>query len=208
MKKVISFALVAALMLSSASFAAPKKTKKSTSKSSSVAKKTLPAKQSDSITVSPKLGLNTGNGGSSFVIGCEISKPIMDKVDLLGDVNYTLPSNGVSFFNIGVNGIYRFDRVSGMPVDFYAGGGLSYNFFNVDAAGVGSFSSSGIGWQLIGGADIPVPSTSGTAFAQLEYRNASYSGTVSGSTFGIPWSVPVSGNLNGFVIAGGYRFPF
>jgi len=197
MKKVISFALVAALMLSSASFAAPKKAKKA---APATAKKMTVAKSSSELTVSPKASLYTGNGGSSFAIGCEVAKPIMKNVDIMGEVIYVLPNGGVSNIVLSGNGIYKFDKVKGMPGDLYAGGGLNYNILS----GSG-FSASGIGFQGLVGIDIPAGD--GTAFGQLKYVSYSYS--VPGVT--IPGIGTVGGgtvSASGFVIEGGYRFPF
>ncbi|MFA5104341.1 MAG: hypothetical protein WC527_04125 [Candidatus Margulisiibacteriota bacterium] len=193
MKKVLSFALVVALMLSSASFAAPKKTAKKAAPKSAV----YTTKKSD-LSVSPKVSLYTGNGGSSFAIGCEVAKPIMERVDLMGEVIYVLPNGGVSNIVLSGNGIYKFDKVQGMPGDIYAGGGLNYNILS----GSG-FSASGIGFQGLVGMDIPAGD--GTAFGQLKYVSYSYSvpgvtvpgfGTVGGGTV----------SASGFVIEGGYRF--
>lgn len=196
MKKVLSFALVAVLVLSTASFAQAKKTAKKAAPA--VAKKAAVAKRSSDLTVSPKGSLYTGNGGSSFAIGCEVAKPIMDNVDLMGEVVYVLPNGGVSNIVISGNGIYRFEKIKGMPGDLYAGGGLSYNLLS----GSG-FSASGIGFQGLAGIDIPAGD--GTAFGQLKYVSYSYSvpgvvvpgfGTVGGGTV----------SASGFVLEGGYRF--
>ncbi|GEM_PF-3969055 len=196
MKKVLSFALVAMLVLSAASFAQTKKAapKKVTPKPAApvAVRNTVVRKSSSELTVSPKVSLYTGNGGSSFGIGCEVAKPIMDNVDLMGEAIYVLPNGGVSNIVIAGNGIYRFDKVKGMPGDLYAGGGLSFNMFS----GSG-FSASGIGFQGLAGMDFPAGD--GTAFAQLKYASANYSYTV-------PFFGTISVNASGFVLEGGYRF--
>jgi len=192
MKKIVSFALVAALVLSSASFAAPKKAKKA---APATAKKvSVPAKNASELTVSPKASLYTGNGGSSFAIGCEVAKPIMKNVDIMGEVIYVLPNGGVSNIVLSGNGIYKFDKVKGMPGDLYAGGGLSFNMFS--GSGI---SASGIGFQGLVGMDFPAGD--GTAFAQLKYASANYS-------YNVPFFGTISVNASGFVVEGGYRFPF
>lgn len=197
MKKAVSFALVAMLVLSAASFAQAKKAPAKKA-APAAAKKAVVNKSSSELTVSPKGSLYTGNGGSSFAIGCEVAKPIMKNVDLMGEVIYVLPNGGVSNIVISGNGIYKFDKVKGMPGDLYAGGGLNYNILS----GSG-FSASGIGFQGLVGMDIPAGD--GTAFGQLKYVSYSYS--VPGVTipgFGVVGGGTVS--ASGFVFEGGYRF--
>lgn len=200
MKKVMSFALVATLVLSTASFAAAKKTvapKKVTPKPAAKVVK----KSSSDLTISPKGSLYTGNGGSSFAIGCEVQKPIMDKVDIMGEVQYVLPNGGVSNIVLSGNGIYKFDKMEGMPGDLYAGGGLNYNI--VSGSG---FSASGIGFQGLVGMDIPAGD--GIAFGQLKYVSYTYSVPATTTSIG-GFTVTVPGfsvSSNGFVVEGGYRF--
>ena len=189
MKKVVSFAVIVLLALSTASFAAHKKAAKKVTPKSTVS--TVRMKSSD-LVISPKGSLYTGNGGSSFGIGCEVSKPVMDKIDAMGEVIYVLPNGGVSTIVIGGNGVYKFDKIQGMPGDLYAGGGLSYNI--VSGSGI---SASGIGFQGLAGMNIPAGD--GTAFAQLKYASSNYS-------YSIPFFGTVSVNASGFVLEGGYRF--
>ncbi len=195
MKKAVSVMLVALLALSTASFAQTKKAapKKVTPKP---AAKVVAKKSASELTISPKGSLYTGNGGSSFAIGCEVAKPIMKNVDLMGEVVYVLPNGGVSNIVLSGNGIYKFDKVEGMPGDLYAGGGLSYNI--ISGSGI---SASGIGFQGLAGMDIPAGD--GTAFAQLKYVSSNYSYSVTIPFFG---TTTVNVNNSGFVFEGGYRF--
>lgn len=213
MKKFISCLAVAVIMLSTVSFAQTKKAplpKKVTPSRVTPAPVNVPAprtmpkpavqaisKKKADLVISPKAVLYTGSGGSSFAIGCEVSKPIMDNVDIMGEAIYVLPSGGTSNIVLAVNGIYNFD-VKGLPGDLYAGGGLNYNILS----GSG-FSSSGLGFQGLAGMDFKVGD--GKAYGQLKYVSYSYSipgivvpgiGTIGGGTV----------TTSGLVVEGGYRF--
>ena len=189
MKKIISFALVAALVLSSASFAA---SKKAAPKKAAPAKKVAVSQRSGDMVVSPKISLYPGGNGSSISIGCEVSKPITDRVDFMGEVVYALPNGGLSDIVLGANAIYKLDKIKGLPGDLYAGGGLNYNILS----GSGS-SASGMGFQGLVG--INIPAGDGIAFGQLKYVSYSYS-------VNVPFFGTVSTSVSGVVIEGGYRF--
>ncbi len=210
MKKFISFILTF-LMLFSVSLAQTKKAPMPPKKST--VKKATPAPESKKVvytaqkskrpelSVSPKAHFYTGNGGSSFAVGCEVSKPLMDNVDLMGEVIYIFPNAGVSNIVFSGNGIYRFEKMQGLPGDLYAGGGLNYNL--VSGSG---FSASGMGFQGLVGMDFAVGD--GTAFGQLKYVSYTYSvPATTTSLYGYTVTVPgFSVSSSGLVIEGGYRF--
>jgi len=212
MKKIISFILTF-LMLFSVSLAqtrkAPMPPKKSTVKKTTPApapeaKKVVyaaPKAKKSELSVSPKGCLYTGNGGSSFAIGCEVSKPVMDNVDLMGEIIYILPNGGVSNIVFSGNGIYKFEKMQGLPGDLYAGGGLNYNLVSGNG-----FSASGMGFQGLVGMDFAVGD--GIAFGQLKYVSYTYSvPATTTSAYGITITIPgYSVSSSGLVLEGGYRF--
>lgn len=150
-----------------------------------------PAAPVSRMAVSPKIGLGTG-GLNSFGLGCEFSFPIMPQTDLMLEAGFW-PVSGAPIIMIGGNGIYHFEHIKDMPVDFYSGAGAFYQMINVTGAG----NMSAIGFQVLGGADIPV-SGLGMAFAQMKYGIASYSYAIG--------PISVSASSGGFVLEGGYRF--
>lgn len=135
--------------------------------------------------VSPKVGFG-GGFGSAINLGCEVSMPIMPSVDGMGELTF-YSGSGVSMICISGNGIYNFPPMPGMPGNLYSGGGLVYG--SASALGV---SLSGIGFQALGGMNIPVPGA-GNAFAQLKYLVLNFS--LGG----------FSASGGGFVVEGGYR---
>ncbi|MFA4843348.1 MAG: hypothetical protein WC632_00155 [Candidatus Margulisiibacteriota bacterium] len=202
MKRVLTFSLIAMLVLTTASFAAVKKTVKpaATTKTATPApvrvENPTPADygttghvaQSGGLVVSPKLGFGTG-GLNSFFLGCEVAYPVMPSVDVMGEVEYYMVSGG-SIITVAGNGVYHFAPIAGAPGNFYAGGGLLYQ-------SIGGVNASAIGFQGFGGMDYQLAG-SGTVFGQIKYAIANYTFSVGGISF--------STSSGGLVLEGGYRF--
>ena len=189
MKKIIVLLILSVMVLSGMSFAA---VKKAAPKPPAAAVQSAPAAKpaSSGMVISPKVGLGTG-GLASFGVGCEFAMPIMQSVDLMLELEYW-PVAGAPVMMIGGNGIYKFAPIEGMPVNFYAGGGLFYQMIAVTGlSGINAF-----GFQALGGADIPIPGA-GSAFAQMKYGIANYTYNIGGFS--------VSASSGGFVLEGGYR---
>jgi len=148
--------------------------------------------------LSPKIQVGTGMG-TTFGLGAEFAFPIMPKVDGMAEVVY-VPGSGYTLIALAGNGIYYFDPVPGMPVNFYAGGGVLYDIISISTWAGASGSASAIGFQGFGGCDIPVTGM-GVFFAQMKYAFASF-------TYNIAPGVSASGNAGGFLMEGGYRFTF
>ena len=205
MKKVFALSLVLALAVSSASFGAVAKKKTVTQvttikvqnpQSEAVAPVAAPEPAKYNFVISPKAGL-MGGVGSSFGLGCEFAMPIIPSVDGMGEL-FFIPGNGWSIIGLGANGIYKFPAVSGMPVNFYAGGGLMYDMINISSWAVSGGSASAFGFQVLGGMDYPIPGA-GTAFGQMKFGIASFSFAT------IPGLPSQSYNASGFSLEGGYR---
>lgn len=199
MKKIFVALLIVSL-IASVSLAAVKKTTKKPAPpapptySKPAASAAQPVKSSGFV-ISPKLGLGTGGLGALF-LGCEVAYPIMQSVDVMGEVEYYMVSGG-SIITVAGNGVYHFAPIAGAPGNFYAGGGLLYQTISSG----GSFSA--IGFQGFGGMDYQLPGA-GTVFGQVKYAIANY--TIPGVTIG---GVTVGGgsvSSGGFVLEGGYRF--
>ena len=197
MKKVLTFCVIAMLVLTTASLAAVKKTTKTAPAPVPVrVANPTPAAygttghvaQSGGMVVSPKLGLGTG-GLNSFFLGCEVAYPVMPSVDVMGELEYYMVSGG-SIIQVAGNGVYHFAPVAGMPGNFYAGGGLLYQT-------ISGVNASAIGFQGFGGMDYALQG-GGTVFGQIKYAIANY--TVSFGGFS------VSTSSGGLVLEGGYRF--
>jgi len=148
--------------------------------------------------LSPKLQLASGMG-TTFGLGAEFAFPIMPKVDGMAEVIY-VPGSGYTLIALGGNGVYYFDPVPGMPVNFYAGGGILYDIISISTWAGASGSASAIGFQGFGGCDIPVAGM-GVFFAQMKYAFASFS-------YNAGFGISASANAGGFIMEGGYRFTF
>lgn len=222
MKKLFVCLFLLAFVVSSVSLGAVAKSKKKAAKKPAKIVKTVkpveegydssintapasvkPVSNKGGLVVSPKLAFNNGLT-SAIGLGCEFAMPVMPSIDGMGEFVF-VPGNGYSIIEIGGNAIYKFPPVEKMPANFYAGGGLTYAMVNWGTYSQAAGADSGIGFQVIGGADIPIEGM-GTAFAQLRYSNINvkqpdftFGGiTIPGATY----------NVGGFGLEGGYRFAF
>ena len=161
-------------------------------------KPTPPAAPAQKMKLSPKLQIGTGMG-TTFGLGAEFAFPIMPKVDGMAEVIY-VPGSGYTVIALAGNGVYYFDPVPGMPVNFYAGGGVLYDIISISTWAGASGSASAVGFQGFGGCDIPVAGM-GVFFAQMKYAFASFS-------YNAGFGISASANAGGFLMEGGYRFTF
>jgi hypothetical protein len=161
-------------------------------------KPTQPAAPAQKMKLSPKIQVGTGMG-TTFGLGAEFAFPIMPKVDGMAEVIY-VPGSGYTVIALAGNGVYYFDPVPGMPVNFYAGGGVLYDIISISTWAGASGSASAIGFQGFGGCDIPVAGM-GVFFAQMKYAFASFS-------YNAGFGISATANAGGFLMEGGYRFTF
>lgn len=161
-------------------------------------KPTPPAAPAQKMKLSPKIQLASGMG-TTFGLGAEFAFPIMPKVDGMAEVIY-VPGSGYTLIALGGNGVYYFDPVPGMPVNFFAGGGVLYDIISISTWAGANGSASAIGFQGFGGCDIPVAGM-GVFFAQMKYAFASFS-------YNAGFGISATANAGGFIMEGGYRFTF
>ncbi|MFA6170819.1 MAG: hypothetical protein WCW67_06380 [Candidatus Margulisiibacteriota bacterium] len=153
------------------------------------------------MSISPKITFMSGDfsglsiGVESYFFPVESVKGL----ELGAEGNYKLSSNNVGWIQIG--GIGRFAiPMESQTFSPYVGGGLNYNFYQLNVSGAGS--ASGIGFKIFGGADFPVAGV-GLLYGNVGYANNSFNYSV--TIGGFPFSV--SANGGGLYLEGGMRIP-
>jgi hypothetical protein len=186
LKRILIPALIVLFAVSSASFAAPKRsyTRITTIK---VARPKNAQPERSWLVISPKLTFMTGDY-SGIAIGAEGDILTLDNGIKLGaEVNYKLSSNTISWLQAGGIGKYPIP-VEDQSFAPYVGGGMNLNFYSASGG-----SATGLGLKFFGGSDFTVPDLA-TLFANIGYAFQTIS--VGGANY----------TAGGIYLEGGARF--